>query len=164
MGGEMSMKEPVGFGAALFTVMGFVVIGFLSIQLHESGIWLSRTPRLYTVTAAFDNVGALKVDAPVKLAGVKVGQVTAISLEASRKYKAIVVLVLDERYGTIPLDSIAAIQTASLLGGNFIAINPGGAVTSLRDGSEILAANSAFSIEHLIGSVECVQRSVHCVR
>jgi phospholipid/cholesterol/gamma-HCH transport system substrate-binding protein len=159
----MPMKESVGFGAALFTVVGFAVIGFLSIQLHGVGIPLSRTPRLYTVTAAFDNVGGLKVDAAVKLAGVKVGHVTAISLEASRRYKAIVVLVLDERYGAIPLDSIAAIQTASLLGGNFITINPGGAVTSLRDGSEILATDSAFSIEHLIGSIECVQRSEHCV-
>jgi phospholipid/cholesterol/gamma-HCH transport system substrate-binding protein len=160
----MSMKESAGLGAVLFAVIGFVVIGFLSIQLHGGGIRLSRAPRLYTVRAAFDNVGGLKVDAPVKLAGVKVGQVTAISLEASRRSKAIVVLVLDERYGAIPLDSIAAIQTASLLGGNFIAINPGGAVTSLRDGGEILATNSAFSIEHLIGSVECVQRSAHCVR
>jgi ABC-type transporter Mla subunit MlaD len=79
------------------------------------------TRRLYTVTAAFDNVGGLKVYAPV-----------------------------------------AAIQTTGLLGGNFIAINPGAAVTSLRDGSEILATNSAFSIERLIGSVECVQRSAHC--
>jgi phospholipid/cholesterol/gamma-HCH transport system substrate-binding protein len=160
----MSLKEPVGYGAALFTVIGIMVIGFLSIQLHGSGIWLSRTRRLYTVTAAFDNVGGLKVDAPVKIAGVRVGQVTEIGLEASREHKAIVVLVLDERYGTIPLDSVAAIQTTSLIGGNFIAINPGGAVTSLRDGSEILATNSAFSIEQLIGSVECVQRSAHCVR
>jgi phospholipid/cholesterol/gamma-HCH transport system substrate-binding protein len=86
------------------------------------------------VKAAFDNVGGLKVGAPVKLAGVRAGQVTAISLEPSRGYKAFVVLVLEERYGTIPSDSIAAIQTASLLGGNFIAITPGGAITSLRDG------------------------------
>jgi phospholipid/cholesterol/gamma-HCH transport system substrate-binding protein len=158
------VKQSVGYGAAFFTVMGIMVIGFLSIQVHGSGMWLSRTPRLYTVTAAFDNVGGLKVDAAVKIAGVKVGQVTEIGLEASREHKAIVVLVLDERYGTIPLDSVAAIQTNSLLGGNFIAINPGGAVTSLHDGSEILATNSAFSIEHLISSVECVQRSAHCGR
>src|SRR5258708_13703826 len=136
--------------------MGFVVIGVVSIQLHGRGMWLSRTPRLYNVTATFDNVGSLKVDAPGKLAGVKVGQVTAISLEASRKYKAVVVLVLDERYGTIPLDSIAAIQTAGLLGGNFIAINPGGAVSSLRHGSEILAPNSAFTIHNTSLSTQCL--------
>lgn len=140
-----------------------VSLNFAIHPLNGSGIWLSRTRRLYTVTAAFDNVGGLKVDAPVKIAGVKVGQVTEIGLEASREHKAIVVLVLDERYGKIPLDSVAAIQTTSLLGGNFIAINPGGAVASLREGGEILATISAFSIEHLIGTVECVQRSAHCV-
>jgi phospholipid/cholesterol/gamma-HCH transport system substrate-binding protein len=74
----MSKKESVEFGATLFTVMAFVVIGLLSIQLHGGGIWLSHTPRLYTVKAAFDNVGGLKVGAPVKLAGVRAGQVTAI--------------------------------------------------------------------------------------
>ena len=45
----MSMKESVGFGAALFAVIGFAVIGFLSIQLHKGRLGLSRSRHCATV-------------------------------------------------------------------------------------------------------------------
>jgi phospholipid/cholesterol/gamma-HCH transport system substrate-binding protein len=158
----LSKKGSGELGAALFTVLGFVVVGLLSVQLHGSGVWLSRTPRPYAVKAAFDNVGGLKVGAPVKLAGVKVGYVTAISLEASRGYKAVVVLVLDTRHDPIPLDSTAAIQSASLLGGNFIAITLGGDANFLVDRSEIHTTNSAFSLERLIEPLACGHHPNDC--
>jgi len=160
----MPKKESLEFGAALFTVLGFVVICFLIIQLHGSEIWISRTPHIYTVEAVFENIGGLKVGAPVKLAGVKVGRITAISLESSGGYKAVVGLSLEAGYGNIPLDSIAAIQTASLVGGNFIAITPGGSATPLIDRSEMHAGNSAFSLERLIGSLACGHHAGNCTQ
>jgi ABC-type transporter Mla subunit MlaD len=60
------------------------------------------------------------------------------------------------------MDSDAVIQTASLLGGNYIAITPGGAATPLVDSSEIHTSNSAFSLEHMIGQSMCGQHAGGC--
>jgi phospholipid/cholesterol/gamma-HCH transport system substrate-binding protein len=157
----MPKKKAMGYGVVLFTALGFLVIGFLSIQLHGYGIRASRTSRLYTVTAVFENAGGLKVGAPVKLAGIRVGEVRAISLDASREFKAVVVLALQSRFGTIPVDSVAVIQTASLLGGNFIAISPG-AGAPLVDHGEIQTSNSPFSLERLIAPLTCGNHPGDC--
>jgi phospholipid/cholesterol/gamma-HCH transport system substrate-binding protein len=159
----MSKKRSVGIGASLFTVIGFGVLGFLSLQLREGRVWQSGMSHGYIVKAKFDNVGSLRIGAPVKLAGVRVGRVSAIRLEASTGYKAVVEVILEERFATIPKDSDAAIQTASLLGGNYIAITPGGAATPLVDGNEIHTGNSAFSLERLIGQSMCAQHAGGCV-
>lgn len=71
-------------------------------------------------------------------------------------------VALEERFTTIPMDSDAAIQTASLLGGNYIAITPGGAATPLVDGSEIHTSNSAFSLERMIRHSMCAQHAGGC--
>jgi phospholipid/cholesterol/gamma-HCH transport system substrate-binding protein len=157
----MSMKRSDGIGASLFTLIGFGVLGFLSLQLREGRVWQSGMSHGYLVKAKFDNVGSLRIGAPVKLAGVRVGRVAAIRLEASTGYKAVVEVTLD-RFATIPMDSEAAIQTASLLGGNYIAITPGGAAAPLVDGSEIHSSNSAFSLERLIGQSMCAQHAGGC--
>jgi ABC-type transporter Mla subunit MlaD len=71
-------------------------------------------------------------------------------------------VALDERFATIQMDSDAAIQTASLLGGNYIAITPGGAATPSVDGGEIHTGNSAFSLERLIKQSMCRQHAGGC--
>ena len=158
----MSKKRSDGIGAILFTVLGFGVLGFLSLQLREGRAWQAGTSHAYTVKAKFDNVGSLRIGAPVRLAGVRVGRVAAIRLEASTGYKAEVDVALEERFATIPIDSEAAIQTASLLGGNYIAITPGGAATPLVDGSEMHTSNSAFNLERTIRRSMCAQHAGGC--
>jgi phospholipid/cholesterol/gamma-HCH transport system substrate-binding protein len=148
--------------AGLFTVLGFGVLGFMSLQLREGRVWQSGMSHGYIVKAKFENVGSLRIGAPVKLAGVRVGRVEAIRLEASTGYKAVVEVTIEERFSTIPMDSEAAIQTASLLGGNYIAITPGGGATPLVDGSEIHTSNSAFSLERMIGQSMCGQHAGGC--
>ncbi len=158
----MSKKKPDGFGVSLSIVLGFVVLVFLSLQIREGRVWQSGMSGGYIVKATFANVGGLRIGAPVKLAGVRVGYVAAIHLEPPTGYKAVVALAMDERFAKIPMDSDAAIQTASLLGGNYIAITAGGGATPLVDGSEIHASNSAFSLEQLIGLSACRHDAGRC--
>jgi phospholipid/cholesterol/gamma-HCH transport system substrate-binding protein len=104
----------------------------------------------YTVKARFQNIGQLKVRAPVKIAGVRIGDVQSIQLEPQRM-DALVILSIGRQYNDIPDDSSAAIFTSGLLGDQYVGLEPGGSPTFLKNGDELVLTQSAMSIENLIG-------------
>lgn len=106
----------------------------------------------YTVTAYFENIGGLKPRAPVTASGVRVGQVSKIEYDAET-YRARVTLIINEQYDQLPLDTIASIFTAGLLGEQYIGLDPGGDIDYLTDGGEIEITQSALVLERLIGRV-----------
>jgi phospholipid/cholesterol/gamma-HCH transport system substrate-binding protein len=136
-------------GTGLFVLLGFAALAFLTTQLPGSGLQLSRPAQSYTVIAKFDNIGGLKVGAPVTMAGVRVGRVAAINLDSS-DYRAAVSLSIDRGFAKIPDDSDAGIQTAGLLGANYIGITAGGSDKFLQAGSQIQFTQSALVLETLI--------------
>src|SRR5690606_34078626 len=103
----------------------------------------------YTVTARFTNVGSLKVRAPVAMAGVTIGRVEGIEVDPER-LDAVVTLMIDSRYATIPADSSASILTAGLLGEKYVGIEPGADIEYLGSGDEVLFTQSAVVLENLI--------------
>src|SRR5208337_5536828 len=94
--------------------------------------------------ADFDQIGGLRARAPVMIAGVKVGQVGAITLDESMR--AHVKLEIDRKL-RLPRDTSAAIQTAGLLGDQFIALEPGADENFLESGEVIAFTTNALSIE-----------------
>ena len=145
-------NRSMDIGTGLFVLLGFASLGFLTTQLPGSGLQLSRASQSYAVVAKFDNIGGLKVGAPVTMAGVRIGQVSAIGYDTS-VYKASVKLSIDRQYEHIPDDSDAAIQTSGLLGANYIAVSPGGSDTFLHGGSELQFTQSAIVLESLINKL-----------
>ena len=75
----MSQRQSYAVGTGLFIVLGFAALGYLATQT-TSVANSSRGPS-YTVEAHFANIGQLKERAPVKVAGVRVGQVQSIVLD-----------------------------------------------------------------------------------
>ncbi len=144
-----SPNRSMDFGTGLFVLLGFAALGFLTTQLPGSGLQLHRAADTYNVIAKFDNIGGLKVGAPVSMAGVTIGRVSAIGLDNS-EYKAAVTLSIDRAYSQIPDDSDAAIQTSGLLGANYIGITAGGSDKYLTAGSQIQFTQSAMVLENLI--------------
>lgn len=145
----VSSSRSVDFGTGLFVLLGFASLGFLTTQLPASGLKLHRQGETYDVIAKFDNIGGLKVGAPVSMAGVDIGRVSAISLDTG-EYKAAVTLTIDKAYAKIPDDSYAAIQTSGLLGANYIGLSAGGSETYLKAGSQLQFTQSAMVLENLI--------------
>ena len=145
-------NRSMDIGTGLFVLLGFASLGFLTTQLPGSGLQLSRASQSYAVVAKFDNIGGLKVGAPVTMAGVRIGQVSAIGYDTS-VYKASVKLSIDRQYEHIPDDSDAAIQTSGLLGANYIGITPGGSDKFLQAGSQLQFTQSAIVIESLINKL-----------
>ena len=103
----------------------------------------------YKVIAEFDNIGGLKVRAPVKSAGVVVGRVEGISLD-TRTFRANVAMRIDRRY-PFPKDSSASILTAGLLGEQYVGMDGGGDEQNLKDGDRLKITQSAIVLEKVIG-------------
>lgn len=128
------------------------IIAVLILALKVSGLSNSIGSNGYTITADFDNIGGLKVRSPVTLAGVRIGQVSAIKLDSAR-FKAIVTMQLDANQQQLPADTSASIQTQGLLGANYISLRPGFDQRFLKNGSVIQDTHPALILEDLIGQL-----------
>jgi len=104
----------------------------------------------YRLTAAFENIGGLKVRSPVTVSGVRVGRVDAIDYDFG-SFNAVVTMEIDDHYRGFPEDTSASIFTAGLLGEQYIALEPGGAMQNLKDGDRIQLTQSALVMEQIIG-------------
>lgn len=127
------------------------IIALLVLAFRVSGLTTYSPAKSYEVKADFDNIGDLKVRAPVSVAGVKVGQVKAIELNKNT-YKAVVTMVINEK-NHIPSDSSASILTAGLLGANFVSITPGFDEKYLSHGEQITDTHPALQLEAMIGQL-----------
>jgi phospholipid/cholesterol/gamma-HCH transport system substrate-binding protein len=154
----MRSNRGIEIGTGLFVVLGFVSLLFLTTQLPSSGLKLARTKAGYHITAAFDNVGDLKVGSPVTMAGVNLGEVESIKIDWTT-YKAVVSMRIDTQYNKIPDDSDASIQTQGLLGGKYVGLGAGGSETFLKQGSQIALTQSALVLENLINKFFSSQAS-----
>ena len=113
--------------AVLLGAAGFVYLGFAS-----SGV---RTVSGYTIEAEFTDVSGVNPGTEVRLAGVKVGTVLTKAL-ADDGQLAVLSLNLDENY-KVPADSKVRILPDGLLGGSYIALEPGGADEDLANGAYV---------------------------
>lgn len=140
-------KSSIDTLVGTFVALGLVALFFLALKAGNMNSF-SFTPT-YSVITHFDNIGGLKVRAPVKSAGVVVGRVAQITFD-DKNYQATVTLALDKHY-QFPEDSSAKILTSGLLGEQYIGLAAGGSNQYLVDGSIIDTTQSALVLEDLIG-------------
>ncbi len=131
----------------IFVVAGLGAILVLALRVGNASATFDVSDT-YTVYGDFENIGGLKVRAPVKSAGVVVGRVANIQLNA-QTYKARATLAIDKRY-QFPADTSAAILTAGLLGEQYIGFDAGGDTANLEQGSVLQITQSAIVLEKLI--------------
>ncbi|RTZ43258.1 outer membrane lipid asymmetry maintenance protein MlaD [Candidimonas sp. SYP-B2681] len=139
-------REKTDFWVGLFVVLGAMALVFLALQAGNMNSF-SFAPT-YKVQAHFDNLGGLKVRAPVKSSGVVVGRVASIGFDNER-FQAVATLELEQQYN-FPSDSSASILTSGLLGEQYIGLTPGGEDKMLEQNSEIQYTQSAVVLEELI--------------
>jgi phospholipid/cholesterol/gamma-HCH transport system substrate-binding protein len=131
----------------LFVLIGLGAVGYLSLNLGGASFSGNGGLELH---ATFNQIGGLAERAPVRISGVKVGNVTRIEL--GEDMRARVTLDVDAELA-LPIDSSASIRTAGLLGDQFIELEPGAEDQLLAPGGEIALTESALSIEKLVGSL-----------
>ena len=133
----------------LFVALGIAAVAFLSLRVAQGTPWGNTAQQNYTVYADFSDIGGLKVQAPVRAAGVLVGRVSDIQLDP-KSYQAKVSLSLDGKY-QFSSDVSAQILTSGLLGEQYIGLVQGGDMDDLKAGDTISLTSSAMVLENLIG-------------
>ena len=124
----------------------FAAAGFFFFVSQQTGI--GGGGGSYPVVAKFRSAEGVLVGADVKLAGVKIGSVTEMSLDPVT-YLAETHMAVNAGV-EIPDDSQAIVASEGLLGGAFIQIEPGGSEFALAAGEEILDTQSAVSLLDLL--------------
>jgi len=145
----MNRNRQTEICVGVFMAAGFAALFVLAMQVSNLGTAYSGDT--FEVNARFDNIGGLKIKAPVTIAGVEVGRVTDVYYDAE-DFRAVVVLGIQDKYRErIPTDTFAKILTAGLLGEQYIGLDPGGSEEFLEQGSEIAITQSALVLEEVIG-------------
>lgn len=139
-------RSKTDFWVGLFVLLGAAALVFLALRAGNLSTF-SFAPT-YTLSANFNNVGALKPGAPVKSAGVTVGRVASIDFD-NQLFQAVVNINVDQNR-KFPTDSSISILTAGLLGEQYLGIDPGGEDKDLADGEKIQYTQSAVVLENLI--------------
>lgn len=139
-------KKSIEILVGAFVLLGIIGVLFLSLKAANLGSFSSGDT--YTLMAKFDNIGGLKVRAPVRSAGVTVGRVVSITLDA-KTFQGVVRLDM-QREVQFPSDSSARILTSGLLGDQYIGLEPGAQEKSLAAGDTITQTQSAVVLESLI--------------
>lgn len=131
--------ELLAGAAVLAAAAGFLLWGFGDGLGRDTG---------YDLRASFPDVDGVAVGTEVRLAGVRVGRVSEVSLNPET-YMADAWLTIPADIA-LPADSAALIQTDGLLGGAYIQIQPGGSPDTLAPGDEIEDVQGAVSLLSLM--------------
>ncbi|ABI75724.1 mammalian cell entry protein homolog [Hyphomonas neptunium ATCC 15444] len=138
------------------TLIGAIVIGvagfFLWFALARGGDAASVSANQYEVTARFNSVSGISRGSDVRIAGVKAGVVKSIDGDPET-FEAVLKLALDSKWA-LPDDTDARISTDGLLGGAYIALEPGaGFDTIAQDGTgEIMYTRGSVDLLTLFAS------------
>lgn len=136
-----SRAEVLAGGAVLAVAIGFLVFA-------AQGAGITGTGGRYPLTASFRSVEGVQVGTDVRLAGVKVGSVTALTLNPQTFYADATISVQEGIL--LPDDSSILISSEGLLGGNFVELLPGGSLDNIPPGGEILDTQGAVSLITLL--------------
>ncbi|MFU8836957.1 MAG: outer membrane lipid asymmetry maintenance protein MlaD [Thiohalomonadaceae bacterium] len=144
----MMHARHIEIAVGAFVAAGMAALFLLAMQV--SNLSVVGGDEGYQVSARFDNISGLKVRAPVTVAGVRVGRVTAVEFDPNT-YQALVTMRIHPRYNQLPLDTSASIFTSGLIGEQYVSLEPGGDMDYLTEGSELILTQSALVLEQLIG-------------
>lgn len=140
-GSKRSVAELAAGAAVLIVTAGFMAYAAANTGRGSGGGT--------TLSARFQNVGAIASGADVRISGVKVGNVLGTTVDP-QTFQALVRFTVQSGI-KLPEDSSATISTGGLLGGVFLSLTPGGAERILGEGGVVTITQSATNLEDLLG-------------
>lgn len=137
-----AVRTEIAVGAAVVAV----AIGFLTYASRVADFGGGSDG--YGLTASFRSIEGVSVGTDVRLAGVKIGTITDISLNPQTFRADTGMTILDGI--ELPDDSAIVISSEGLLGGSFVEILPGGSPFNFEPGAEIEDTQSSISLVGLL--------------
>jgi phospholipid/cholesterol/gamma-HCH transport system substrate-binding protein len=138
---KRNVVESVLGAIVLIVALGFFVWAYARADVGDPGG--------YTLVAKFDRIDGIDPGGPVRISGIRVGQILSMELDPATFRAEVRFSVANDI--ELPADSSAQILSSSLLGGKYLAIVPGGDDLLLAEGDEIQFTQSSISFEDLIG-------------
>lgn len=130
-------------------VGGVVLAAAIAFGVYATQITgLSTGSAGYPLTASFRSLEGVGVGTDVRLAGVKIGSVSDVTLNAET-YRADTTVNIFNGI-EIPDDSAIVISSEGLLGGNFVEVMPGASPYYLAAGDEIVDTQGSVSLVSLL--------------
>ena len=124
-----------------------VALGFVVFLYQSTGLSVSNSKH-YELKADFRSADGIHVGTDVRLAGVKVGTVSDLSLNIET-YRAEAALAIENKVD-IPDDSSLTVSSEGVLGGNFIEVIPGASYEYMQPGDEFLDTQGSVSLISLL--------------
>jgi len=146
----MKIETKVG----VFFVGTLVVLGILIFNAGKFSFGSDKDAEHFTVF--FDQVAGLAVQAPVRVAGVKVGEVKTITLDHG---KAKVELKLDKDF-PVYRDAQASLSSIGILGEKYIDITQGNYEKGLLNSSIPIPSRSGVSLDDLMVTLADISRDI----
>ena len=135
------------FSVGLFVLLAFFALLFVTIQTTSFNFKQSSTA--YQLNANFADINGLSPKAPVRIAGVKIGEVTGITLNPET-YQADVTFMIYSDTVKIPVDSIISIYTEGVVGSKFASVEPGFENEMLKNNGFVAKTKPSYAIEQVI--------------
>lgn len=132
------------------SLMGAVVLAVAGLFVFFASQATSlRTVRGYDVIARFERIDGLNIGADVRLSGIKIGTVVEQQLDPAT-YLAVVRMTIESGI-KLPTDTVAQVVGEGLLGGNYMALVPGGDDKLIVPGGEIKFTQAPVNLVQLLG-------------
>lgn len=128
-------------GAAVLAIAA----GFFAYAYSRADV---GTAEGYPVHARFSAVGSLAPGADVRISGIRVGAVEALALDTETFAARVTMHIRDGI--ALTADTTAAIKAEGLLGGAYVALEPGGDIDVVPPGGELLFTQAAPDIVDLM--------------
>lgn len=150
MGGTREIK------VGLFVAIAFILLAVVIFSISD---FYTVQPQ-YTLRVRFNFAGGMQAGAPVRLAGVNIGEVKYIRLfrdEASQKMQAEAGIQVSKE-AVIEEDAVAYVNTLGLIGEKYLEIIPGTA------GAKVLTAGEALLGKDSVPVEKFMEASFHAVQ
>ena len=132
----------------LGAIVAAVAIGFFAFAAAQAGQTGARDG--YDLSARFQRIDGINVGSDVRISGVKVGVVREIGLDRET-YLALVTMAIDDGI-VVTDDSSVRVASDGLLGGAYLAIEPG-SMEPIPAGGEILNTQGAVDLITLFSAI-----------
>ncbi len=144
----MSAVERREYLVGIVTAMVLIAL-FLLTALANRRAQDADADQRFVLTADFARADGIYTGSPVRVAGMKIGEVTKAILENGRA-------VMTLRFTTpvpLPEDTAAVIETDGLFGSKYIELRPGGDDKMLASGARIPYTQDSVILEDLIAMI-----------
>jgi phospholipid/cholesterol/gamma-HCH transport system substrate-binding protein len=141
--GKTKMELTVGF----FIILGLAILLMFIFLIGDFKTWTAG----YPVNFVFKFINGVKIGAPVRFAGLDVGEVKKINVEYSPQLRETQVKITGwvKKEIKIPLDSTVWVNTLGLLGEKYIEVMPGQDYTKFISSGDSIPGNDPIAMHEV---------------